>query len=318
MIRLDGVGMTYRRVAVLNDLSLMVGAGEVYGLIGPNGAGKTTTLRILATLLKPTVGDARIGGHSVVKTPEKARPLIGYMPDERGPYEEMTVGGYLSFFAAAYCVPRDDRARVVGQILELADLVALSGALVEDLSRGQQQRLALARTLIHDPSVLLLDEPASGLDPRGRLEMRELLRELSSMGKTILISSHQLVELAELCSRVGILDRGRLLFEGTIAEALAGVDAERHLEIGVVGQIEEALALLEASAHVRTATRFGDRLLATLVPEAAVAAVSSELVEAGQKLIHLSLREVDLEDVYLSLTDKGDPHRLGGTDPACS
>ncbi len=302
MIRIDGLRMVYRRVPVLKGLSLSIAPGEVYGFMGPNGAGKTTTLRVLATLLEPTAGEALIGGHSTTRAPEQVRALIGYMPDEPGPYDEMSVGGYLGFFAAAYRVPRKDRDRVVTEILELTDLRSLATDQVEQLSRGQQQRLSLARALIHDPQVLLLDEPASGLDPRGRLEIRELLRELASMGKTIMISSHLLVDLAELCHRVGLLERGELLFEGTLDEALAQVDDRPRLEIGLAERTTEALAQLEKSSQVSAVSRRDNRLIVTLADGATAAAISRELVEAGHALEHLSRRGPDLEDVFLSLT----------------
>ncbi len=216
MIEVEGLKKRYGTVEAVKDLTLRIGQGEIFGFIGPNGAGKTTTIRILATLLKPSAGLVRIGGYSLGKDAEKIRTLIGYMPDTFGVYEEMLVLEYLEFCAAAYGIRGPRRAQVVDDVLQLTDLVKHRTAVIGDLSRGMQQRLGLARVLVHDPKVLLLDEPASGLDPRARIEIRELIRELGRMGKTILLSSHILPELANLCTRIGIIEKGVLLFHGTV------------------------------------------------------------------------------------------------------
>jgi len=204
MIRTFGLTKRYGDVLALDDLTLEVGEGEIFGYIGPNGAGKTTTLKILATLLAPTSGRAQVCGYEVGRESTKIRPLIGYMPDFFGVYEDMTVAEYLTFFAAAYGLRGNRRTRILNEVLELTDLGSKRDTIVEALSRGMQQRLGLARTLVHDPKVLILDEPASGLDPRARIEIRELLKEVKRMGKTIIISSHILSELAQLCDAVGI------------------------------------------------------------------------------------------------------------------
>src|SRR5438105_1177712 len=210
----------YGKLVALSGLHLNIEEGECFGYIGPNGAGKTTTIRILATLLQPTWGEAKICGFTVGYESRKIRPLIGYVPDFFGAYEDMVVQEYLEFFASAYNITGQQRTRVVGDVLELTDLSYKRDALVDSLSRGMKQRLSVARVLLHDPKVLLLDEPASGLDPRARIEIRELLKELKRMGKTILISSHILHELSELCNTVGIIERGKLLFAGTVREAI--------------------------------------------------------------------------------------------------
>ena len=208
MIQTHGLSKYYGSLAALVDLDLTIEAGDIFGFIGPNGAGKTTTMRILATLLEPTRGRATIDGLNVVADGAKVRRLVGYMPDFMGVYDDLKVFEYLEFFAAAYAIPSAKRKGIIDGVLELTDLVSKRAALVDSLSRGMQQRLGLARVLIHDPKVLILDEPASGLDPRARIEIRELLRELKRMGKTIMISSHILSELAELCDHFGILERG--------------------------------------------------------------------------------------------------------------
>ena len=206
----------YGKLVALNNLHLDIEECECFGYIGPNGAGKTTTIRILSTLLQPTWGEARVCGHVVGYESRRIRPLIGYVPDFFGAYEDMVVQEYLEFFASAYDIVGKKRAQIVGDVLELTDLTFKRDALVDSLSRGMKQRLSIARVLLHDPKLLLLDEPASGLDPRARIEIRELLKELHRMGKTIIISSHILPELADLCTSIGILEQGELVFHGSV------------------------------------------------------------------------------------------------------
>jgi ABC-2 type transport system ATP-binding protein len=227
VIRVRGLSKRYGDFQAISRVSFDVEEGEIFGFIGPNGAGKTTTIRILATLMLPSAGSARILGWDVTEHPEKVRSALGYMPDRWGVYPDITVAEYLEFFAAAYGTPRRERAKVIGGVMELTDLTALRERLVEALSKGMKQRLCLAKTLIHDPRLLLLDEPADGLDPRARIELRELLRELAAMGKTIVISSHILTELSDLVTSVGIVEQGRLVMAGevgTIIERLTGED----------------------------------------------------------------------------------------------
>ncbi|MGE0709722.1 MAG: ABC transporter ATP-binding protein [Planctomycetota bacterium] len=221
MIEVSGLRRRFEDFEAVRGISFTVPQGDIFGFIGPNGAGKTTTIRILATLLLPTAGTARIQGFDVTEDPERVREVMGYMPDLWGVYPDLTVREYLSFFAASYGLARKDRARAVGDVMDLTDLAGLADRLVEQLSKGMKQRLCLAKTLVHDPQLLILDEPADGLDPRARIELRELLRELSSMGKTILISSHILTELSDLVTSVGIVERGRLLMAGPVDEIVA-------------------------------------------------------------------------------------------------
>jgi len=228
MVRTHGLVKRYGRTVAVAGLDLDVGEGEIFGLVGPNGAGKTTTLRILATLLVPDSGDAEVAGASVRRNPNDVRRVLGFMPDVFGVYDDMKVWEYLDFFARCYGIPADKRRRMIGDLLELVDLGPKRDMYVQGLSRGMQQRLCLAHTLVHDPQVLLLDEPASGLDPRARVELRELLRELRSLGKTIIVSSHILPELEELCTSVAIIDRGQVLAQGRVA------DIERRLRVGAV------------------------------------------------------------------------------------
>src|ERR1043166_525816 len=223
MIETRDLTKMYGDLYALNRLTLKLERGDVYGFVGPNGPGKTPTMRILATLLNPTWGEATVCGYSIYNNAKEIRHRIGYMPDFFGVYDDMKVTEYLEFFAAAYRIKGPDRRKKVDQVLELVDLGYKRDALVTSLSRGMTQRLGLARVLLHEPQVLLLDEPASGLDPRARIEMRELIKELRNMGKTIMLSSHILPELADMCNKIGIIERGKLLFDGDVEEAIRRV-----------------------------------------------------------------------------------------------
>ncbi len=310
----------YGKVVALDGLDLKVAAGELYGFIGPNGAGKTTTIHILATLLEPTDGWAEVGDLDVRLAGREVRRLIGYLPDFFGVYPSLRVWEYLEFFAAAYEVPAKRRRSVLGDVLELTGLTDKREALVGTLSRGMQQRLGLARVLIHDPQVLLLDEPASGLDPRARLEVREILRELKSMGKTILLSSHILSELAELCTSVGIIDRGRLLVSGPVADVLSRVGKKHALQLEIEGATADAAAALDTLPQVERVEQPEADLRGAGLPEAngrgrlrvllteggEAAEVAALLVDRGFRLHHLETERPDLEEVYLRLTDDQD------------
>src|SRR6266480_1755203 len=233
MIETRDLTKMYGDLYALNRLSIKLERGDVYGFIGPNGAGKTTTMRILATLLNPTWGEATVCGYSIYNGAKEIRRLMGYMPDFFGVYDDMKVIEYLEFFAAAYRIKGAERRKKCEQVLDLVDLGYKRDALVTSLSRGMTQRLGLARVLLHEPQVLLLDEPASGLDPRARIEMRGLLKELRAMGKTILVSSHILPELADICNKIGIIERGQLLFDGDVQTAIRQVQQHLVLQIAV-------------------------------------------------------------------------------------
>ena len=244
MIETVNLTKRYADTVALDNLNLAIESGDCFGFIGPNGAGKTTTIKVLATLLKPSSGMAMIDGLTVGHQNRLIRPIIGYVPDFLGAYQDMVVTEYLEFFAACYGIHGKQREKVVGDVLELTDLRYKADADVNGLSRGMQQRLSVARVLLHDPKVLLMDEPASGLDPRARIEMRELLKELKRMGKTIIISSHILPELAELCNVVGIIERGKLLFSGTVSEAVRRAKVGQVLQVSVADRTREAAAVL--------------------------------------------------------------------------
>jgi ABC-2 type transport system ATP-binding protein len=247
MIETINLTKRYGDLVALDNLNLTIEEGDCFGFIGPNGAGKTTTIKILATLLKPSSGQAQIDGLTVGYQNRQIRPVIGYVPDFMGAYEDMVVMEYLQFFASAYGIHGRERMKVVGEVLELTDLAYKSAAEVNSLSRGMQQRLSIARVLLHDPKVLLMDEPASGLDPRARIEIRELLKELKRMGKTILISSHILHELAELCNVVGIIEKGKLLYSGSVREILKKARVGHVLHISVAEGADRAAEVLGGS-----------------------------------------------------------------------
>ncbi|MEW6226200.1 MAG: ABC transporter ATP-binding protein [Chloroflexota bacterium] len=302
-----GLVKRYDRTLAVAGLDLDIAEGEIFGLVGPNGAGKTTTLRILATLLVPDAGDAEIGGASVRRNPNDVRRVLGFMPDVFGVYDDMKVWEYLDFFARCYGIPADRRRRMIGDLLELVDLGPKRDTYVQGLSRGMQQRLCLAHTLVHDPQVLLLDEPASGLDPRARVELRELLRELRSLGKTILVSSHILPELEELCTSVAIIDRGQVLVHGRVA------DIERRLRVGAVFR---ARVLAEGEALDAARTWFAgqpDVVTAEILSDGTIeigfhgddegaARLLAAAVGSGLRIVSFARAASDLEELFLQVT----------------
>lgn len=293
----------YGKLVALDNLQLNLEDGECFGYIGPNGAGKTTTIKILATLLQPTWGEARVCGHVVGYESRKIRPLIGYVPDFFGAYEDMVVQEYLEFFASAYNITGKERDRVVGDVLELTDLVYKRDALVDSLSRGMQQRLSVARVLLHDPRVLLLDEPASGLDPRARIEIRELLKELRRMGKTIIISSHILHELAELCTTVGIIEQGKLLFHGSLDEIIRRAQAGTRMLIRVTEQQDLAADLLKRVRGITNVSLEDGHISVELANQTHdFSPVAKLLMDNNFKIREIKEEEVNLETAFMRLT----------------
>jgi len=303
IIETKGLTKYYKKLPAVVNLNLEIDRGDIYGFVGPNGAGKTTTLRILATLLRPTAGEARVCGFSVRGQSREVRRRIGFMPDTFGVYEDMTVSEYLEFFAAAYRLPRAKRRQVVPEILELTDLDYKKDAPVTALSRGMQQRLSLARAVIHDPEVLILDEPASGLDPRARIEIRALLVELSRMGKTILISSHILTELEQICTRIGIIEKGKLIVSESMDDVMKKVRGRARILVSVDGDLDEAQKLLVAQPGISDVQREDTRLAVSVDAEdVGPALVGRVLVESGFGLLFLKEEEVGLEDAVIRLT----------------
>ena len=306
MIETRDLTKMYGELYALNRLNLKLDKGDVYGFIGPNGAGKTTTMRILATLLNPSWGEATVCGYSIYNSSRDIRKLIGYMPDFFGVYDDMKVSEYLEFFAAAYRIQGLDRKKKCDEVLELVDLGYKRDALVTSLSRGMTQRLGLARVLLHDPMVLLLDEPASGLAPSARIDMRALLKRLRSMGKTILVSSHILPELADICNKIGIIERGQLLFDGDVETAIKQVRQNTVIHVGVeINRLKEASGFLKAMEGVFSIEERDntDYLRVTLAHDFKDGSFIAEaLVRAGYKLKTLHEEEVNLEDVFMGIT----------------
>jgi ABC-2 type transport system ATP-binding protein len=297
----------YGSLVALDALTLRLEAGDVFGFIGPNGAGKSTTMKILAGLLSPTSGSAMVLGKNVASNGEFIRRSVGYMPDSFGVYEDLKVSEYLEFFASAYGIHRKQRRRIVQDVLELTDLKYKQDAFVDSLSRGMQQRLGLARVLVHDPPVLLLDEPASGLDPRARIEIRELLKELQRLGKTIMISSHILSELGEFCNKLGIIERGKLIISGTIDELMAMARAHPVISIRLAPkaqhELERAVAVLKTDERVDQVDVIGSELQVTLTdPRVHHFFLMERMVAANVPLDSIAPHQMKLEDVFLRLT----------------
>jgi len=298
-----GLTRTYGTLQALDHLDLTVQKGDLFGFIGSNGAGKTTTLRILATFLAPSAGTARILGHDVIRNADEVRHVIGYMPDFFGVYKDMEVTEYLDFFGACYKIPTAQREKTVNDVLELVGLSEKKGGLIGALSRGMQQRLGLARVLIHDPAVLLLDEPASGLDPRARIEMMAILQELQRMGKTIIISSHILRELETLCNRVAIIEKGRLIYSGPVQGVRDQMQSGRVMWVKVSSDPAEALALLQARPELAKVEPVDGRIKVTLTSlDADHSIIAQTLINGGAKLIGLQEDELGLEEVFLRVT----------------
>jgi ABC-2 type transport system ATP-binding protein len=303
MIETRDLTKKYGELYAIKAINLNLSRGDLFGFIGPNGAGKTTTMRILATLLNPTWGEAYVGGHSIYTRPKEIRRMIGYMPDFFGVYDDMKVIEYLEFFAAAYRIRGPQRKKVCDEVLDLVELGYKREALVTSLSRGMTQRLGLARVLLHDPEVLLLDEPASGLDPRARIEIRTLLKRLGTMGKTIMVSSHILPELADICNKVGIIERGELVFNDTVDALLKLVRPHTVLNIGVSGDRNSAAKLLQGHALVDRVDNNEKYLRVTLANgQTDYSDLATLLVNAGHRLTLLREEELNLETAFMALT----------------
>lgn len=315
MIVIENLSKRYGARLAVNHLNLKIEAGELFGFVGPNGAGKTSTIRMMTGLLQPTAGDVKIDGQSVRENPDAIRRAIGYMPDFFGVYNDMTVIEYLDFFGACYQIPSNERSPLISDLLELVELTHRQDDMVDKLSRGMKQRLSLARTLVHDPQVLILDEPASGLDPRARVEIRELLVELANMGKTIFFSTHILADVAEICSRVAILEAGELVAVGALEELQQQLMPRRKVEIALLGKLDEARQLLlslPGVASVDLPNANGSRTPATSPrlrlmfefagDDQAMTAVLASLVEAQIPVISFSADNRDLEEVFMRAT----------------
>jgi ABC-2 type transport system ATP-binding protein len=303
MIKTQDLTKVYGELHAINNLTLELVEGDLFGYIGPNGSGKTTTMRILATLLQPTWGEATVCGYSIYTNPKDIRRVIGYMPDFFGVYDDMKVIEYLEFFAAAYRIKGPKRRKICNEVLDLVDLGYKREAFVTSLSRGMTQRLGLARVLLHDPKVLLLDEPASGLDPRARIEIRGLLKELRKMGKTIMVSSHILPELADICNKVGIIERGELLVNANVSDVMKQVRQRTLLAVEVAGDNEAAAKLLGQSTLVEGVDIREGKVFVTLKQDVEdYCELATVLVEAGYKLKLFKEDEINLETAFMALT----------------
>jgi ABC-2 type transport system ATP-binding protein len=304
MIEVRHFTKRYGDFLAVDDLSFEIGPGECFGFIGPNGAGKSTTIRFLATLLRPTAGEGFICGHSVVREPMAVRKVIGFMPDDFGVYDGMKVWEFLDFFAVAYEIPRGQRRTIIAQVLELLDLTHKRDDYVNGLSKGMKQRLCLAKTLVHDPPVLILDEPASGLDPRARLEMKALLTELRGMGKTILVSSHILSELADFCTMIGIIERGRLLAAGGIQDIQRTLRTHRVLKVGVLGEaVDRAASILRDDPGVHAVESYDHTVNCQFEGEEGDKARLLQRLVAGGVAVHsFAEQELSLEEVFMMIT----------------
>ncbi|QDQ01524.1 ABC transporter ATP-binding protein [Lysinibacillus fusiformis] len=309
MIEIRDLTKRYGSFTALDHLNLSLEEGVVFGFVGANGAGKSTTFSILATLLSPTSGDALINGKSVIKEPKEVRKQIGYMPDFFGVYDQLKVDEYLDFYGASYGIDATQRKVLIPQLLELVNLTNKRYDYVDLLSRGMKQRLCLARALIHDPKVLILDEPASGLDPRARVEMRDILRNLKSMGKTILISSHILPELAEMCDEIGVIDNGKLIAHGNVATIQAQLQGEKRIVIKIAERLSEVRAFLEEDPLISSIDVMGNRLEIAFNyrgTDTEQVSLLKKAILADLPIYALSEVEKDLEDVFMAITKGAD------------
>lgn len=305
MLEVKNLRKEYAGLTAVKGISFTLSPGDIFGFIGSNGAGKTTTIRMIATLLEPTSGTAILNGADIRKDPMAVRRMLGYMPDFFGLYDDVKVWEYLDFFAAIYQVPNRQRNEVIDNVLELTDLTGKKHAFVQSLSRGMQQRLCLARCLVHDPMLLLLDEPASGLDPRARAELKELIAELGRMGKIVIVSSHILPELSDFCNTVGIIEKGELLACGPVHRIVENIQPHRVLEARLLGQAEEAARFLRDMIHVEDAQSAGEGDIVRIDyagDHEAQADLLAQLIGRGFRVIGLSEEQADLEDVFLKLT----------------
>lgn len=303
MIETRNLTKRYGDLVAVDHIDLKLGAGDVFGFIGPNGSGKTTTMRMLATLLNPDYGEAYVCGMSIYKNPEEIRRLVGFMPDFFGVYDDMTVLEYLEFFAATYRINGPARRKVCEEKLELVDMTFKRDAMVNQLSRGQTQRIGLARVLLHEPQVLLLDEPASGLDPRARIEIRNLIKQLGEMKKTVIVSSHILPELADVCTRVGMIEKGKLIVDGYVDEVMRKARQTLMLNVAVKGDSDKAAALIEQHQDVSSIDIENGTINVTLNKDVEdYSFLPTMLIEAGFALTLFREEEVNLETAFMELT----------------
>ena len=304
MLEIDGLVRHFDKLRAVDNISFNVQQGQVFGFIGPNGAGKTTTMRILATLDLPQQGDVRVNGVSVIEEPEMARKLTGFMPDYAGVYSTTTVEEYLDFFARSNGLTGDARRNAVDGVIDFMGIGDLRERHVERLSKGLKQRVALGRAIIHDPQLLVLDEPAANLDPRARIEFRTLIRELASDGKTVLLSSHILTELSEICDAVAVIEKGKILATGTVQEIMTGLREHRMISVRITGEKENAMRFLLEQPGIARVLDANDRLqLEFTGDDSAQVALLSRLVGAGFPVLEFNTEGAGLEDLFMKITE---------------
>lgn len=306
MIEINGLKKNFGTFHALKGIDFSIKKGTVFGFVGPNGAGKSTTMSILATLMLPSEGTAKVDGMDVTEQPHEVRKKIGYMPDFFGVYDQLKTDEYLHFYGGSYGIPRKEREQLIPQLLELVNLSDKRDAYVDSLSRGMKQRLCLARCLVHDPELLILDEPASGLDPRARIEMREILKELKSMGKTIIISSHILPELAEMVDEIGVIEHGEMVAVGNINHIQQQLMAKRQLSIKTSSRQDELKLFLNDQPHVQGVFIDGQTLEVQFSGQDVEQAVLLKaILLAGFEVISYQEAQTDLEDIFLAITRGG-------------
>lgn len=303
MLVIENLVKKYGRFTAVDGLSLEIEKGHIYGFVGPNGAGKTTTMKIVAGLLRPTSGKVLVGGINIMENPRDAKSKIGYMPDFFGVYDNLKVSECMDFYCGVYGIEYRKRAVITDQLLELVNLTDKKDSYVDTLSRGMKQRLCLARSLIHDPELLILDEPASGLDPRARIDMKEILKELRDMGKTILISSHILPELSEMCTSIGIIERGKMVISGTVEEIMQKISQKRSIRIKVLDSPESAVKLLQEQVSIGKITVRNDHIEAEFDGDRTqLAEILRNMVRNGIPVVSFSEVESSLENIFLQVT----------------
>ena len=309
MLKIKALTKKYGKFTAVDNLDLRVADGEIFGFVGPNGAGKTTTMKIICGLMAANGGEVYVDGIDAIKQTRAAKEIIGYMPDFFGVYDDLKVSEYLDFYASIYNIKGQDRKKIADDLLELVDLSDKKEAYVDSLSRGMKQRLCLARSLVHNPRLLVLDEPASGMDPRARVEMKEILRSLKSLGKTIIISSHILSELAELCTSIGIIDEGRMVIEGKVSDIMQQVYSKRFLKVRLLDKMDEALKIMQEFPPVVSANKGEDFIeIAFDGKDEDMSILLKELIRKDIPVISFSQVDGNLEDVFMQVTNGDERH----------
>lgn len=307
MLQIKNLYKNYGKFNAVDNLSLDIEEGEIFGFVGPNGAGKTTTMKIVCGLLSATKGEVFVDGIDAIKNSKKAKEAIGYMPDFFGVYDNLKVSEYLNFYASIYDITGEESKKICSDLLELVDLTNKKDAYVDSLSRGMKQRLCLARSLVHNPKILVLDEPASGMDPRARFQMKEILKSLKDMGKTVIVSSHILSELSEICSTIGIIDNGKMVIKGTFDEIMSKIYKNRSIRIKVSSELEKAVLILKEFPNINNIITGENKIEADFVGnDSDMNKLLKELIIREVPVVTFSQIDGNLEDIFMKVTDKGE------------